>query len=373
VIEVRRVDGRRDLRRFVDYAYERNAADPHWVPPLRLAEHERLSPKKNPFFAHADVDLLLAWSGQRIVGRIAAVDDRLHNDVHAENVAMFGFFEAEDREAARALLSEVERWARARGRDRVRGPVNPSLNESAGLLIDGFDSDPVVMMPHNPQAYAAYIESAGYAKAKDLFAWMYDVDRDPPAIVTKLADRVRARERITMRPLNLERFTEEVERLRLLYSGAWERNWGFVPPTPDEFKRLAAELKPIFDPRCAVFAEVDGRMVACAVAVPDINQALKGTNGRLFPSGLVRLLRRRRYIDRMRLLLLGVLPEYRARGLYPLLIVELQRQVRGGPYRRVEFSWVLEDNKDINQPAEHAGARLYKRYRIYEKSLKSEV
>ena len=368
-IAVRPVGGRRDFRRFVDYAYERNAGDPHWVPPLRMSERERLTRSKNPFFAHADVTLLLAWRGERVVGRVAAIDDHLHNRTHRDNVAMFGFFEAEDRPIAHALLGEVERWARTRGRTAVRGPLNPSLNESGGLLVDGFDSDPMLLMPHNPREYASHIESAGYLKVKDLFAWLYDLTTGVPSVVQKLAERVRDRERIVVRPLEISEFTREVERIRALYSAAWANNWGFVPPTDEEFGRLARELKPIFDPRCAVCAEVGGRMVACAVALPDINQALKGTDGRLFPNGLIRLLRRRRYIDQVRLLLLGILSEYRPRGLYPLLLVELQRQLRATPYRRAEFSWVLEDNRDINRPAEQAGARCYKRYRIYEKTL----
>jgi len=368
-LEVRTVGNRRDFRRFIDYAYVRNASDPHWVPPLRLSERERLTPRKNPFFAHADVELLLAWRDGRIVGRIAAIDDRAHEAAHHDRVAMFGFFEAEDPEAARALLSSVEAWARRRGRTAVRGPLNPSLNESAGLLIDGFDVDPMVMMPHNPRTYSAFIESGGYSKVKDLFAWIYNVERDVPPVVARLADRVRARANIRMRPLRLADFTREVERLRIIYADAWAENWGFVAPSEDEFRRLATELKPIFDPRCAVCAEVDGRIVACAVAVPDVNQALKGTNGRLLPLGLIRLLRRRRYIDQARLLLLGVAAAYRAYGLYPLLVAELHRQMTGGPYRRVEFSWVLEDNHNINQPAESAGAQRYKTYRIYEKAL----
>jgi len=154
-LSVRPVAGRRELRRFIDYAYDRNAADPHWVAPLRIAEHERLSPKKNPFFAHAAVELFLAQRGTRVVGRIAAIDDELHNATHRDNTAMFGFFDADDADAAAALLGAVEAWARARGRARVRGPINPSLNESAGLLVDGFDSDPMVMMPHNPREYGA--------------------------------------------------------------------------------------------------------------------------------------------------------------------------------------------------------------------------
>jgi len=371
LIEIRPVSGRREFRRFIDYAYERNAGDPHWVPPLRIAERERLTPKKNPFFAHADVELLLAWRDGRVAGRIAAIDDRLHHDTHHDQVAMFGFFEAEDADTARALLGAVETWARARGRVIVRGPINPSLNESAGLLVDGFDTDPMLMMPHNPPEYGAHIESAGYRKVKDLFAWLYELDGEPPAVIARLAARLRERQRVTVRPLNLKEFTREVERLRVIYCGAWERNWGFVAPTEDEFKRLATELKPIFDPRCAVCAEVDGQPIACAIAIPDINQALAGTNGRLFPLGLVRLLFRKRYVNQMRLLLLGVDVAYRSLGLYPLLLFELHRQVQGGPYRRSEFSWVLEDNRDINQPAEMAGAKRYKTYRIYEKRLEA--
>jgi GNAT superfamily N-acetyltransferase len=366
--DIRAVKDRKDLRRFVNYPYDRYAADPHWIPPLRMSEHERLTPKKNPFFAHADVELLLAWRGDSVVGRIAAIDDRLHLETHGDNVAMFGFYEAADKDATHALLGAVESWARARGRAHVRGPVSPSLNESAGLLIDGFDTDPMVMMPHNPPEYAEFVESAGYGKIKDLYAWLYAIDAAPPAIISRLAERVQTRERLVVRPLNPAEFMREVERMCAIYCGAWEHNWGFVAPTADEFRRIASEIKPIFDPRCSVSVEVDGRMVAMAVAVPDINQALKGTNGRLLPLGLLRLLLRKRYITQLRLLLLGVDPAYRTRGLYPLLLAELHRQV-AGVYERAEFSWVLEDNRDINQPAEMAGARRYKTYRIYQKAL----
>ena len=174
---------------------------------------------------------------------------------------------------------------------------------------------------------------------------------------------------VRFRCLDLSREKEELARIRTVYDQAWEHNWGFVAPTADEFRRLATELKPIFDPRCAVCAEVEGRPVACAIAIPDINQALKGTNGRLFPLGLIRLLTRKGYIDQVRLLILGVEADYRALGLYPLLLIELHRRVQGGPYRRAEFSWVLEDNRDINQTAELVGARRYKTYRLYEKSI----
>src|SRR5437899_226614 len=248
----------------------------------------------------------MAWRDNRPIGRIAAIDDHLHNEVHKDNVAMFGFFEAEDLAVARALLERVETWARQRGRTSVRGPLNPSLNESAGLLIEGFDTDPMLLMPHNPPAYADFIESAGYRKAKDLFAWLYALDREFPTVAAKLARRMRDRLDLALRPLNLKEFASEVARLRILYREAWDRNWGFVPPTEEEFGRIAREMKPIFDSRCAVCAEVDGRMVACAIAIPDINQALRSTNGRLNARTLWRLLRRSRHIDQARLLLLGV-------------------------------------------------------------------
>jgi hypothetical protein len=369
MVDIRAVDSKRDFARFINYAYSRNRNDPHWVPPLRISERERLTPRKNPFFAHADHQLFLAWRNSTVVGRIAAFDDRLHNETHHDSVASFGFFEAEDQQAAGELLTATERWGRSKGRTNLRGPLNPSLNESAGLLIDGFDTDPMVMMPHNPPEYAAFIEASGFRKVKDLYAWIYDLHREVDPVIERLAIRIRDKHRLVVRRFSLAEFTREVEALRIIYCGAWQDNWGFVPPTQEEFKRVASELKPIFDPNGSVVAEVAGKAVACAVAIPDVNQALKGTDGRLFPTGLIRLLGRKRIIDQARLLLLGVLPEYRAVGLYPLLLYELHRQSRGTRIRYIEFSWVLEDNRDINQPAERVGAQRYKTYRIYEKRI----
>lgn len=369
MIEVRQVSSRRELTRFIDYAYQRNAGDPHWVPPLRFAERDRLVPSKNPFFAHADAALFLARDASgRVAGRIAAIDDRLHNQTHRENIAMFGFFEAATAAAAQALFDAVEQWAAERGRDAVRGPLNPSMNESAGLLIDGFETDPMLMMPHNPPEYTAFIEAAGYGKAKDLYAWIYDMSRGVEPTIARLAARSERRRSINIRPLRLDEFEREVDRLRLIYCGAWARNWGFVPPTSDEFRRIARELRPIFDPRCALCAEVNGQPVGCAIAVPDINQALKGTGGRLLPFGIVRLLARRWIVDQTRLMILGVTPGYRAHGLYALMIARLHGQLKPA-YKRVELSWVLEDNRDIIRALELMGARRYKTYRIYEKRL----
>ncbi len=369
-IEVRVISGKREFKSFINHQYDRNRGDARWIPPLRLAEIEKLTPRKNPFFAHADVELVLAHRDGRICGRVAAIDDHLHNEAHGDNIAAFGFFEADDAGVARALLGHVEAWAKAKGRAAVRGPLNPSLNESAGLLIDGFDTDPMLMMPRNPRDYATFIEGAGYAKVKDLYAWIYDLSRDIDPAIHRMAARIQRESKIVVRPFNLKEFATETERLREIYCGAWEHNWGFVPPTPEEFKRIASEMKPIFDPRCAVLAEVDGKAVACAVAIPDVNQAMRGTDGRLFPLGLVRLLGRRWIIDQVRLMLLGVLPEYRTTGIFPLLICEMQKLVREKTtFKRVEFSWVLEDNHAINQTVERIGAERYQTYRIYQKAL----
>jgi hypothetical protein len=368
-LEIRPVAGNREFRQFIDYPYDLYANDPRWIPELRLSARERLTPNKNPFFAHADVALFLAWRNGAVAGRVAAIDDRLHNERHRDNLAMFGFFEAADAESGCALLAAAEAWARERGRVAIRGPISPSLNESGGLLVDGFDTDPMLLMPRNPPEYATCIESAGYAKAKDLYAWLYDLQRGVPDVMARLADRLRDRLKLCVGPLNVKNFAREAERLRVLYASAWNNNWGFVAPTPEEFARIAKEMKPILDPQCTVAAEFDGRMVACAVAVPDVNQALKGTDGRLTLSTIWRLLRRNKYIDQARLLLLGVDPQFRTVGIYPLLIAQLHRQIANSQYRRIEFSWILEDNRDVNQPAAQAGAKHYQTYRIYQKAL----
>jgi len=369
VLEILPVRGRRDFRRFIDYAYTRNAGDPNWVPPLRLGEQDRLNPRKNPFFAHADVELFIAMRDGRVAGRVAAIDDRLHNATHGDNIAMFGLFEADDSDASRALLAAAEAWAAGRGRSAIRGPINPSMNDNCGLLVEGFDTKPMLLMPHNPPEYAAFIEASGYAKVKDLFAWMYELDQPVPEVVRRLAERRRERLALTIRTIRMREFLREADRLRELYAGAWEKNWGFVAPTVDEFRHIAQDMKLIFDPKFGVVAEADGKLVACAVALPDINQALVGTGGRLFPFGLLKLLRRKQYIDQGRLLLLGIDPAYRSHGLFPLLLIELHRQLADTSYKRVEFSWVLEDNNDINRPAAEGGARRYKTYRIYQKPL----
>lgn len=369
MIQVTAVRTSASRRQFIRFPYLHYRGDPHWVPPLRVTERGRFS-RRHPFYEHADIELFLARDNGRLVGRVAAIDDRLHNEAHRDNVAAFGYFEAASDEAARALLAAAEAWARARGRSRLRGPLNPSLNDSAGLLIDAFDEDPMLMMPYNPPHYASFIEQAGFRKVKDLLAWIADLTNIEPQVrrMARFEERVRRRHGVTMRLVNLSAFDQELAQFLDVYCQAWQANWGFVAPTRAEARALCSEIKPIVDPELLIGAQRGDHLVGCAIALPDLNQVFKGTDGRLFPRGLLRLLRRKRIVSQIRLVLLGVVPDYQKAGLGVLLVLELMRRA-ARRYRRAEMSWVLEDNEDINRILPTLGVRRYKTYRVYQKEL----
>jgi GNAT superfamily N-acetyltransferase len=368
--EVRSIWSRADLKRFIKYPFERYKGDPHWVPPLLLSEKQKFDPKKNPFYEHARVELFLAERGGEIVGRVAAIDDDNHNETHDDNLIFFGFFEARDAEAAEVLLAHVEEWGRAVGRDAVRGPVNPSMNDGAGFQIDAFDTDPYVMMPYNPPEYPRYTEAIGYRKVKDLYAWLFERDWEVGEKIGRLSARVRRRyDDLVVRPPDMKNFDAELARVKQLYNEAWEQNWGFVRYTDAEFDHLARELRLVLDPDLALFVEMEGRTAGMAICLPDMNQVLKRMRGRLLPFGVVALLSRKKIIDRLRLAILGLRTEYRNKGLETLLIDELYRTAIAKGYQSCECSWVLEDNRAMNRGIEAGGARLYKTYRIYEKEL----
>ena len=358
-----------DVRRFIRYPYSRYRDDPHWVPPLLMVEKGQFDPRKNPFYEHARVNLYLAERDGEVVGRVAAIDDDNHNETHGDNLLFFGFFEAKDAEAAAALLDRVEGRARELEREAVRGPVNPSMNHSAGLLVDAFDSDPYVMMPYNPPEYPRYLEEAGYSKAKDLYAWIFD-SRWEIKKIGRLAQRVRRRhEELEIRAVDMRRWDEELARVKDLYNRAWERNWGFVRYTEAEFDQLAKEFKMILDPELVALAEVGGELAGITVVIPDANQLFKKMRGRLLPFGVFHLLRREKIIDRVRLPILGVAPEHRNKGFELAMIHHLYERVLAKGYERCEASWTLEDNRAMNHVIEAGGARHYKTYRIYERAL----
>jgi len=367
---IRPVTSRRDLGRFIDLPYRLHRDDPNWVPPLRLGEWERFNPKKNPFYQHARMELFLAERDGQVVGRVAAIDDDNHNATHGDNLAFFGFFEAADEGVARALLEHVEGWARKLGRSAVRGPTNPSMNDSFGLQIDAFDTPPYVLMPYNPPEYVGFVEAAGYGKAKDVYAWFFDHHSARTDRLAQLAARVGRRTPFRVRALDLKRFRDEVELVKRLYNDVWEKNWGFVRYTDAETERLAEDLRFIIDPEIVVFLELHGETVGLAVALPDANQVLRRIRGgRLLPFGFIHYLRRRKIINQARLPLLGVVKEHRHKGLELVLMHEVAKRSLARGYLKGECSWILEDNEPMNRGIEAAGATLYKTYRLYQKNL----
>lgn len=367
----------RDLRRFVDVPWKiYNQVDhPQWVPPLRLAVHDALDTKKNPFYRQADRELFLAVRDGLVVGRIAAIENRAHNAFHGDRVGFFGFFECrEDQEAANALFVAAEGWLRKRGLDTMRGPMNPSTNHEVGMLIRGFRWHPMIMTTWNPRYYSTLVEGAGFSKAKDLLAYFFPMQGDRafelPERVLAMAKRALGGKRLTFRDLDLKNFQPEVERCWEIYNSAWEANWGFVPMTKEGFYHEAQILKYILLPQFTFMAEVDGDPAGFMIIVPDFHHAFKAIgNGRLLPTGLFKLLAAKKRLKSGRIMILGAKPEYRNRGIFALFASEMFR--RGREYGAVgaEASWVLEDNDKLNKPLASLGAKAYRRWRIYDRAI----
>ena len=359
------------LRRFVEFPYRlyRERKDPYWVPPLRSDEYGRLTPGKNPFFEHGEAGLFLAVEGSRVVGRIAASVDRNYDALHGERQAGFGFFEAETGDAAAALLESARAWAREKGAEVLRGPLSFTTNDECGLLIEGFDRRPVLLMPYNPPEYRAWIEAMGFRKAKDLYSFLCPVPETPPAAYGRIAAMTRRKAGVRTRALDMRRFHEELERVKELYNDAWEKNWGFVPMTGAEIDHMAAQLKPAVVADLIRFAEVDGVTVGFGLLMPDLNIAIQKAGGNLFPFGLFRILWTMRRIRDVRIMALGIRSEWRGSGIAPLLIDELTRTLWSKGYRSCDIGWTLEDNEAVNRLAVVMGGTRYGVYRIFERSV----
>ena len=355
------------LKPFVDLPYELYRNNPHWVPPLRIAVKELLDRRKHPFYANAEAEFFLARRNGRPLGRIAAIVDRTHNRIHNENAGFFGFFECvDDLAVAEALLQRARQWAFDRGAQFLRGPVNPSTNYECGLLVEGFDSDPMVMMTYNPPYYAALMDRVGLRKAKDLLAYISSSSEVQLEKIERAARRVFAKTGVRVRPINMKDFDAEVARVWEVYGAAWKRNWGFVPMSREEFFQMGKEMKQILKPELVLIGEVGEKMVGFALALPDINQALKPARGRLLPTGLFKILYHQRLIKSVRVLALGVVEEHRSSGLPAAFYATLVRNARKLGYGPCEMSWILEDNILMNRSLEVMGAKRYKTYRIYE-------
>jgi GNAT superfamily N-acetyltransferase len=370
-MKIRLVKGAKDLAAFIDLPYRLHRADPGWVPPLRFDVRARLNRKKNPFFEHGDADYFLAERGGEVVGRIAAISNRLHNETHDDATAFFGFFESvNDPLVSRALFDMAAQWARERGFDVLRGPASFSTNDECGLLVEGFEGPATMMMAHNPPYYVDLLESAGFVKAKDLWAYASDLGEVPERI-RRAGRAICRRAGVTVRRADPKRFQSEIASLKQGYNDYWESNWGFVPMTDRELNHMAGQLKPLFDPRMVLFAEKEGKVVAVLLALPDVNELL-GSNrsGRLFPAVLRVLWRlRRKQVSRMRLLMLGVLPEFRGKGVDAVLINDLWAHVIARGIDWCEAGWILEDNPAMSNATERLGFTRYKTYRLYDRAL----
>ncbi len=366
-IEIVAVDSKSGLNEFVELPYSLYRDDPHWVPPLRVAVKELLDKAKHPFYANAETELYLAKKNGQVAGRIAAILDKAHNRFHEEKAGFFGFFECvNDPAVAQSLVSAARKWVSGKGAELIRGPVNPSTNYESGLLVEGFDTDPMVMMTYNPPYYATLMEQAGLHKAKDLYAYLSNANTIEMKKIDRVADKVLKTTGVRVRPIDMKDFNAEVGRAWEVYGAAWARNWGFIPMSREEFAQMGKEMKMILKPDLVLIGEVGDRVVGFAMALPDVNQALKRAKGSLFPTGLLKILYYQRLIKSVRVIALGVVEEYRASGLAAAFYATLVRNARKLGFGDCEMSWILEDNVLMNRSLEVMGAKRYKTYRIYE-------
>jgi GNAT superfamily N-acetyltransferase len=364
--QIKSVSTRAERKLWIDYPYQKYRNHPTWVPPMLLQEWDDTDPKKNPFYDHSEIELFIALDNNKIVGRIAAILDKSFNQYRQENTVLFSNLEADTSAIFKQLLEQVENWARSRGADTVKGPSKIAQNDMHGFLVENFDDPPAIMMNYNPPEYIAWSESAGYIKYEDTFAWKMTVAQGLPERVGRIAERVKKNLRVTLRPLNFKQLNEEVAHIRKIYNSAWSRNLGFVPWTEDEIDHLKKQLSQVADQQISFMAEIDGNPVAFSLVLPDLNQALPGTGGKLLPFGIFKL-QFFKY-TRMRLVALGILDDYHGKGLDALLYAESfwrgQKKYASG-----EFGWTLESNDGINNGMKALGAIPYKRYRIFQKKL----
>lgn len=360
-----------ELARFIKLPSTLHANDPSFVPPLTMERQDALSPKKNPFFAHAETQLWLARKDGRDVGRISAQIDRLVKD---PAVGHFGMIcAADDAGVFAALFDTAEAWLRARGRMHVLGPFNLSINEETGLLVDGFDTPPMMLMPHDLPYVAARVEARGYAKAKDLIAYLYDIEHELPAAARRMIGP-RKPAALTVRNLDPKRYLEEFDTVTAIFNDAWSQNWGFIPFTEAEIAHMAKSLKMFIDPKCVAIVELHGKAVGFGIALPNLNEMIADFGGSLFPFNWARLmLRLKRGTKTARVPLMGIsrsISGELAGAIAPFLAIDTMRQgLRAKGVKQVELSWILEDNRPMRHIIESLGARAYKTYRVYEKTL----
>src|SRR5579871_4490971 len=370
-VQIAPVRGFADLREFVALPYRLHAGTP-WIPPLKLERYVFLNRKLNAYFKHAEAEYFLARRDGRVVGRVTAQLDRAFNEYHDSRWGMFGFLEFEDdSELLRALLDTAEAWLRTRGCDRMVGPMDFSMNEESGVLTEGFDLEPYIRQPWHPPYYQQRCEEAGLSKAMDLYSWYLEIsDRERlHPILPKAAERARTKHGITIRKMSRLHLRREMDEFAKVYNAAWSHNWGFVPYSKEDLDAYTIDMQLVYDRDWFMIAEQDGQTVAMAISIPDIHQVYKKMQGRLLPLGWWYYLNRRRIIDRVRVGFLGVLPEYQHTGAAAVLYLEHFDVAARTRYKHGEASWILEVNTAMNRGLEAMGARIVKRWRVYERLL----
>jgi GNAT superfamily N-acetyltransferase len=366
-ISVRPVLSKSDEKKFIRFQWVPYKGNPAWVPPLLMDRRKLIDRKNNPFYHHAAMELFLAERDGGIVGRIGAIVNDNHIKEHGENIGFFGFFECvNDQAVANALFDAAKAWLKTRGVEAIRGPASPSVNDEYGLLIEGFDVPPAILMTYNPPYYQTLVEQYGFTKAQDLFAYYLHKDKVFSKRFERIADIAKRRDGLKIRELNMSRFDEEVKIIRELYSRGWSKNWGEVPMTEEEFNYVAKDLKAIVNPKLVIIAESKGKPVGFGMTLPDLNQIfIRNRHGWLLPA-IVRMILQKKKIDRVRIVILGVLPEYANTGIGAVLFYETGKRSVANGYPHGEASWVNEGNIMMNRGAELMSATVEKRYRVYQ-------
>ncbi len=366
-----RVTSKKERRQFINFPYKLYEKDQYWVPPLKIEQKDLLNTDKNPFFNNADIVLFLVFRNGNVCGRIAAVEDRRYNDYHKTKTGFFGFFECiDDRQVAKQLLQAASEWLKERGLTEIIGPASPGMMDEIGILVDGFDYYPSILMPYNKPYYDELLKAEGFQKETDLYAFRVTKEEIELERFHKASKILEKRyPNLEIREVNLKKIDREVQIVRHIFNSAWSGNWGFIPLTEEEFSHLADDLKLILEPKYAHIAEMDGKPVAFSIALPDLNQALKHLNGRLLPFGIMKLLWYQRKIDSFRTALMGVLPEYQGKGIDALLNLRAIENGLEAGITSSELGWVLEANTNMIHVAERLGAHIEKTYRMYHKKL----
>lgn len=375
MIEVKETAPGGDLTDFLGVVATIYANDPNYIRPLDMDLSDRLHPKKNPFFEHGEAALFTAYKKGKCVGRISASIDREHLARYKDDTGFFGFFDTiDDDDVAKALLNAAERWLAGKQMKRARGPMSLSINEEIGTLIEGFDYPPVLLMGHNLPYQAGLIERQGYAKSKDFFAWRYTVG-EVNKRTKKAQDDIKAMPEVTSRPVDKSEVERDVKIVTDIFNDAWSENWGFVPLTRKEVEKMASDFKLILDPEITRIVSIDGEAAAVAVALPNVNELIRDLDGKLFPVGLLKLLWRLKITGPKsgRLVILGIRKKYRHvrkyAALSAFLFAELNDSGKKIGYEWGELGWTLEDNGAVNAAIRLMGAKLYKKYRVFDKQL----